>query len=63
VINLPNWIRLQMEPAGLSSNSTKRIAAETTHTSLLFSERDTARSTAAIFQVIMSVRAGQPLNH
>jgi pimeloyl-ACP methyl ester carboxylesterase len=59
----PDWIEMQKELAGLSSNSTHRIATGTTHASLLFSERDAALSSAAIAQVIMSVRAGQPLNH
>jgi pimeloyl-ACP methyl ester carboxylesterase len=59
----PDWIQMQKELAGLSSNSTHMIAAGTTHASLLFSQRDAALSSAAIAQVIMSVRAGQPLNH
>jgi pimeloyl-ACP methyl ester carboxylesterase len=59
----PDWIRMQKELAGLSSNSTHRITAGTTHASLLFSERGATLSSAAITQVIMSVRAGQPLNH
>jgi hypothetical protein len=59
----PDWIQMQNELASLSSNSIHRIAAGTTHASLLFSERDAALSGAAIAQVIMSVRAGQPLKH
>jgi pimeloyl-ACP methyl ester carboxylesterase len=59
----PDWLQMQNELAGLSSNSTHRIAAGTTHASLLFSERNAASSSAAIAQVIISVRTGQPLNH
>jgi hypothetical protein len=54
---------MQNELAALSSNSTHKIAAGTTHASLLFSERDAALSSAPIAQVIMSVHVGQPLNH
>ena len=58
----PGWRLMQNELAALSSNSIHRIAAGTTHASLLFSQRDAALSSAAIAQVIMSVRVGQPLN-
>jgi hypothetical protein len=59
----PEWRLMQNELAALSSNSNHRIAPGTTHASLLFSQRDAALSSAAIAQVIMSVRAGQPLNN
>jgi len=49
-----DWIQMQNELAALSSNSTHKIAAATTHASLLFSERDAALSSAPIAQVIMS---------
>jgi pimeloyl-ACP methyl ester carboxylesterase len=58
-----DWRLMQDELAALSSNSIRRVAAETTHASLLFSERGATLSSEAIVQVIMSVRIGQPLNH
>jgi hypothetical protein len=58
----PDWLQMQSELAALSSNSIHRIAAETTHASLLFSQRDAAVSTTAIRAVVLSVRTGQALN-
>ena len=58
-----DWRLMQDELAALSSNSIHRVAAGTTHASLLFSERGGILGSEAIAQVIMSVRIGQPLNH
>ena len=59
----PDWLQMQNELAALSSNNIHRIAVGTTHASLVFSVRSAILSSAAIAQVIMSVRIGQPLNH
>jgi pimeloyl-ACP methyl ester carboxylesterase len=56
----PDWLQMQSELAALSSNSVHRIAAGTSHASLLFSERGAAMSSAAVREVVLSVRTGQP---
>jgi pimeloyl-ACP methyl ester carboxylesterase len=55
------WLQMQDELATLSSNSIHRVVAGADHPSLLFTDRDTVESSAAIDQVVQSVRTHRPL--
>src|SRR5918997_857760 len=55
------WRQMQDELATLSSNSMHRVVAGADHASLLFTDRDTVESSAAIDQVVQSVRSHRPL--
>jgi hypothetical protein len=47
--------------ATLSTNSVDRVAKATTHESLIDDEADSAAASAAIHDVVASVRTSQPL--
>ena len=52
------WVAAQDEMAKLSTNSSHRVLAEETHTSLIESERGAAESTRAILEVVGAARSG-----
>ena len=55
------WLQMQDELATLSSNSMHRVVAGADHASLLVTDGDTVESSAAIDQVVQSVRTHRPL--
>jgi pimeloyl-ACP methyl ester carboxylesterase len=56
-----DWLQMQDQLAGLSSDSVHRVVAGADHASLLFTDRDTIESSAAIDQVVQAVRTHRPL--
>src|SRR5215203_2970203 len=59
--NAANWQAKQDQMATLSTNSSHRVAKDTTHESLLYDEADSAQASQAIRDVITVVRTGRPL--
>jgi hypothetical protein len=55
------WQSAQDHLATLSTNSVHRVARATTHESLIDDEADPAAASAAIHDVVASVRTSQPL--
>jgi pimeloyl-ACP methyl ester carboxylesterase len=55
------WQSAQNHLATLSTNSVHRVAEATTHQSLIDDEADSAAASAAIHDVVSSVRTSQPL--
>ena len=59
--NAADWQAKQDQMATLSTNSSHRVAKDTTHESLLYDEADSAAASQAIRDVIAAVRTGRPL--
>jgi pimeloyl-ACP methyl ester carboxylesterase len=59
--NAAGWEQAQDRMATLSTNSSHRVAKDTTHETLLYDEADSAQATQAIRDVIAAVRTGLPL--
>ena len=59
--NAAGWEQTQDQMAALSTNSSHRVAKDTTHASLLYDETDSAAASQAIHDVLRSVRTGSPL--
>src|SRR5829696_5663069 len=59
--NAADWQAKQDHMATLSTNSSHRLAKDTTHESLLYDEVDSAQASQAISDVITAVRTGRPL--
>jgi len=59
--NAADWQPKQNQMATLSTNSSHRLAKDTTHESLLYDEADSALASQAIRDVITAVRTGRPL--
>jgi pimeloyl-ACP methyl ester carboxylesterase len=59
--NAADWQAKQDQMATLSTNSSHRVAKDTTHESLLYDEADSAQASQAIRDVITAVRTGRPL--
>jgi pimeloyl-ACP methyl ester carboxylesterase len=59
--NAADWQAKQDRLAALSTNSSHRVAKNTTHESLLYDEADSAQASQAIRDVIAAVRTGRPL--
>src|SRR5215208_1134768 len=59
--NAADWQAKQDQMATLSTNSSHRVAKDTTHESLLYDEVDSAQASQAIRDVITAVRTGRPL--
>src|SRR5215216_2504242 len=59
--NAADWQAKQDQMATLSTNSSHRVAKDTTHESLLYDEADSAQASQAILDVIAAVRTGRPL--
>jgi pimeloyl-ACP methyl ester carboxylesterase len=59
--NTAGWEQAQDKMATLSTNSSHRVAKDTTHASLLHDETDSAQASQAIRDVVRSVRTGSPL--
>ena len=59
--NAAGWEQAQDRMATLSTNSSHRVAKDTTHESLLYDEADSAAASQAIRDVIESVRTSLPL--
>src|SRR5215207_2893588 len=59
--NAADWEPKQDQMATLSTNSSHRVAKDTTHESLLYDEVDSAQASQAIRDVITAVRTGRPL--
>jgi pimeloyl-ACP methyl ester carboxylesterase len=57
----PEWLTMQTELGGLSSNSTHRIINGATHLSLLLSADGAAATSEAILAVVDAARSGRPL--
>jgi pimeloyl-ACP methyl ester carboxylesterase len=57
----PGWLDLQDDLVTLSSNSTHRVVKGATHTSLLYERSDAQASSAAIVEVVSTVRNDRPL--
>jgi pimeloyl-ACP methyl ester carboxylesterase len=55
------WLEANAAMAGLSSNSSHRVASAQTHASLILSEAGAAIASQAILDVLASVRTGTPL--
>ncbi len=55
------WEALQQELTRLSPNSVHQTVPGTTHESLIYSQAGGRTTTAAILQVVMAARSGQPL--
>lgn len=55
------WNAAQERLVNLSTNARRRIAPDTTHSSMLTDEADSAAASQAILDVVASVRAGKPL--
>lgn len=55
------WLTMQTELAGLSTNSVQQIVTGATHGSLLVEAQDAQVSSAAIRQVIEAARTGTPI--
>jgi pimeloyl-ACP methyl ester carboxylesterase len=56
-----DWQAKQDQMATLSTDSSHRVAKDTTHESLLYDEADSAQASQAIRDVITAVRTGRPL--
>ena len=59
--NAAGWEQAQDRMATLSTNSSHRVAKDTTHETLLYDETDSAQASQAIHDVIESVRTSRPL--
>ena len=59
--NAAGWEQKQDKMATLSTNSSHRVAKDTTHASLLHDETDSGAASQAIHDVLRSVRTGSPL--
>jgi pimeloyl-ACP methyl ester carboxylesterase len=59
--NAAGWEQAQDKMATLSTNSSHRVAKDTTHATLLHDETDAAQASQAIHDVLRSVRTGSPL--
>jgi pimeloyl-ACP methyl ester carboxylesterase len=59
--NAAGWEQAQDRMAALSTNSSHRVAKDTTHETLLYDETDSAQASRAIHDVIESVRTARPL--
>ena len=59
--NAAGWEQAQDKMATVSTNSSHRVAKDTTHESLLYDEADSAQVIQAIRDVIESVRTARPL--
>ena len=59
--NAAGWEQAQDRMATLSTNSSHRVAKDTTHASLLHNETDSAAASQAIRDVVRSVRTARPL--
>ena len=59
--NAAGWEQAQDQMATLSTNSSHRVAKDTTHASLLHDETDSGAASQAIQDVLRSVRTGSPL--
>jgi hypothetical protein len=59
--NAPGWQPKQDQMATLSTNSSHRVANDTTHEPLLYDEADSAAASQAIRDVVASVRTSRPL--
>jgi pimeloyl-ACP methyl ester carboxylesterase len=57
----PGWLKLQDDLATLSSNSIHRVVKGATHTSLLYDRSDSQATSAAIVEVVATVRNDRPL--
>ena len=55
------WNAAQERLVTLSTNARRRIAPDTTHSSMLADETDSAAATQAILDVVASVRTGKPV--
>jgi pimeloyl-ACP methyl ester carboxylesterase len=59
--NAAGWEQAQDKMATLSTNSSHRVAKDTTHRTLLHDETDSAHAIQAIHDVVVAVRTSQPL--
>jgi hypothetical protein len=59
--NAAGWEQAQDKMATLSTNSSHRVAKDTTHATLLHVETAAAQASQAIHDVLRSVRTGSPL--
>ena len=59
--NAAGWEQAQDRMAALSTNSSHRVAKDTTHETLVYDEADSAVASQAIRDVVRSVRAGSQL--
>jgi pimeloyl-ACP methyl ester carboxylesterase len=59
--NAAGWQQKQDKMATLSTDSSHRVAKDTTHASLLYDETDSGAASQAIGDVLRSVRTGSPL--
>ena len=59
--NAAGWEQAQDKMATLSTNSSHRVAKDTTHNTVLHDETDSAQAIQAIHDVIESVRTSLPL--
>src|SRR5215210_7869465 len=59
--NAAGWEQAQDKMATLSTNSSHRVAKDTTHASLLHDETDSGAASQAIHDVVVAVRTSQPL--
>ena len=59
--NAAGWEQAQDKMATLSTNSSHRVAKDTTHRTLLHDETDSAQASQAIHDVVVAVRTSQPL--
>ena len=59
--NAAGWEQAQDRMAALSTNSSHRVAKDTTHKTLVYDEADSAVASQAIHDVVRSVRTGSPL--
>ena len=57
----PSWLKRQDDLATLSSNSIHRVVKGATHTSLVYDRSDSQATSAAIVEVVASVRNDRPL--
>jgi pimeloyl-ACP methyl ester carboxylesterase len=57
----PSWLKRQDKLATLSSNSIHRVVKGATHESLLYDRSDSQATSAAIVEVVASVRNDRPL--
>ncbi len=59
--NAAGWEQAQEKMATLSTNTSHRVAKDTTHESLLYDEADSSAASQAIRDVIVAVRTARPL--
>ena len=57
----PGWLKLQDKLATLSSNSIRRVVKGATHTSVMYDRSDAQATSAAIVEVVASVRNDRSL--